>query len=467
MRLRLAADCTTAHVEGRITPEILQGLDHLLSYFEPGARFTVQYKLRQWDGRTHLFDAKHQTFPAGLAPRVQTWAASKGVPLDLLDERPSIAWAVGKTFPPLADGTRLYPEQERALRDFMRTGRGCIVLPTGAGKTVLAAMVAKSVGDQRVLMIADRKSLTSQTWERLEANLGERVGLCGGGRQSTQRRVTVATIQWLWHHFGQLSRFFREQGVLIYDEAHTISPKQSFRTIRAIPASIRLGLSATIKEAPRRLIVESYLGPILHEQQMTDLVEAGRLAEGTVQMIQMGGMVSDLDDPYVAGVVRNAPRNRAIVALAQRAAQASQPVLILVVRIEHGERLRHLFGLAGLDVPFVHGQTFPDEISRAKRDLEAGRIPVVIASTIFDKGIDVPSIRVLICAGAQRSPLVTIQRAGRAIRKKASGPNTVRILDFFDYSHRMLESQAAERERTYKRKGYDTTVVNLDDVRFD
>lgn len=470
MRLRLAPDCTTAAIEGRVTPDVLRDLDGLLSYFEPGARFVPAYKLRQWDGKTHLFDLKTQTFPAGLTHRVLAHARAQAWPLELIDDRPSVGWAVGKgEFPVLADGTRLYDEQTRALRDFMRVGRGCIVLPTGAGKTVLAAMIAKLVAPGRVLMIADRKSLTGQTWDVLERHLGERVGLCGGGRVSTQQRVTVATIQWLWHHFGQLSRggFFAAQHCVIYDEAHSISPKQSFRTLRAIPAPVRLGLSATIREAPRRMIVESYIGPIVHEQQMTDLVEAGRLAEGRVQMIRMGGFVSDADDPYVSGVVRNDPRNRAIVDLTVEAFRRGLPTLILVVRIEHGQRLAALCRAQGLDVPFVHGQSHPDEITDAKRRLESRQIPAVIASTIFDKGIDVPSIRVLICAGAQRSPLLTIQRAGRAIRRKATGPNTVDILDFFDFSHRMLESQASERERTYKRKGYDTSLVALDDVRWD
>jgi superfamily II DNA or RNA helicase len=80
-------------------------------------------------------------------------------------------------------------------------------------------------------------------------------------------------------------------------------------------------------------------------------------------------------------------------------------------------------------------------------------------------GQDMPGINVLILAGGQRSPLRTIQRVGRALRKKLTGENTVKILDIYDMQQKMLQSQSDERLRTYKKKYGDVKLIHtLDDL---
>lgn len=458
MRIVLHANCTTALVEGKVTPSMLDAMEKALTYTEPGARFTPQYKYGHWDGKKCLYNKKLHSFPAGLYPRIESLAARESWPLDLVDERPDVD-LLPDEIPALADGTVLFDDQKLAVARFLDNPRGCLALPTAAGKTEIAGIVAMLARPRRVLVIADRTSLTSQTQERFERRLGERIGLAGGGYRDSSRRVTVATVQWLRTHFARLQSFFDAQYVVIVDEAHGISDMYT-KILSAVHAPVRLGLSATIKEAPRRMVVESYLGPIIHEQEPSELIESGRLAEPTIYMIRVGGLVADGDDPYMRGVVRNGVRNAVIRDAVARCAQESKPVLVLVVRIEHGITLANLTGL-----PFVSGETHPDLIRSRIRDLESGAIPGLIASTIFDKGIDIPAIRVLIHAGAYRSPLLTIQRAGRAMRRKLTGENRVTILDLFDLSHGMLESQALARERTYRKKKYETHVVgSLSDI---
>jgi superfamily II DNA or RNA helicase len=469
MRITCQSDCVSAVVSGRVSPELLDTIDRVLTFSEPGAFFTPQYKRGVWDGKRRLYKAKTQTFPVGLLDRVLEKLRANDVEVEVIDERPIIPEVEAVT---TLKGHRadrgesplisLHEDQVAALQAFLEVGRGCLQLPTGSGKTEIAAALLATFPRARALVICDRKTLLRQTAERLEGRLGERVGLIGDGRQEITQRVTVATIQSLWHHYERYRQgFFKRVEIVIVDEAHSISPKSWFQTLEVIPASIRLGLSATIKEATRRMIVEAYLGPIIHEQAMTDLIELGRLAFPNVAMLRMGGLVGEEAGPqqaYVEGVVENRRRNEAVVDAALLAQTQKKPALILVVRIEHGHRLRRLFEAKGLDVPFVWGDSHPDTITRSFRDLEGGRIPALIMSTIGDKGLDLPAIRALIIASGQRSALLTIQRIGRAVRKK-QGENTVDVLDFSDMSCRMLRSQADDRRRTYARKGLNPRVI--------
>jgi|SRR5262245_15398870 len=476
MKLILHADCTTVTIDGRVSWETLDAVDRLLTFNEPGAFFTPQYKRGLWDGKRRLFKAKDQSFPVGLLDRVTSLFERSNLDVEIVDERP-IPWES-----PPAPITRLHgfrttegewvdlePDQADSLRAFLESPRGCLELPTAAGKTEIAAALFKTLPEHVCLLLVDRKGILSQTAERLRGRLREPIGLIGDGHRDTSKRVTVATIQSLWHHYESMrKKFFPHVNVVCVDECHSISPKMWFQTLEVIPASIRLGLSGTIKEATRRMIVESYLGPIVHTQQITDLIELGRVATPNIAMHRVGGLFDDAQDPtwaYWHGIVQHRQRNELIADAAALCQAQKKPVLILCVRIPHGHILQEILqAKLHCDVPFLYGQTPLDVIDQTKRELEDGHIPAIIASTIFDKGQDLPAVRALILAGGQRSALLTIQRVGRALRRKWSGENTADILDFFDAGHRNLRSQAEDRRRTYTRKNLNPrTIASLDE----
>lgn len=468
MRLTYLPDCTRAVIEGRVSTTLLDAIDRALTFNEPGAFFTPQYKRGLWDGKRRLFKTKEQSFPVGLAPRVCALLHAHDVDVEIDDQRATLA--IPEPVSTLhgfregeAETVALFDDQRESLAAFLDEPRGCLELPTSAGKTEIAAAVFATLRDEPGIMIVDRKGLLSQTAERLEGRLHERVGRIGAGFNETKYRVTVATIQSLWHHYEKMARtFFPRLKIVIVDECHGISPKMWFQTLEVIPAPIRLGLSATITEASRRMIVESYLGPIVHQQDIADLIELGRIATPNLAMLRVGGLFDDAQDPtwaYWHGIVQHRQRNQLIVDAMMLAAAQKKPVLTLCVRIEHGRLLRDEAQRRNFDVPFLYGATPLDAIDAAKRDVERGRLPGMIASTIFDKGQDMPSVRAAVLAGAQRSSLLAIQRVGRGLRKKPSGENTLDVLDFMDMGHKNLRSQANDRRRTYVRKKLNPRVI--------
>lgn len=466
MILHFDSDCATARLEGRVPVQVLEAVDRALTYQEAGAYFSPAYKLGHWDGKRRLFDSKRQEFPAGLEERVLAVLEKLAPDFDVIDERPIVVG--GNVDGVELNGVSLYPQQREALQAFFDAGaRGCMELPTNFGKTEVAAALLKMTPGPALVLI-DSKSLVAQTAHRLKQRLGERVGIFGGGEKNTSHRITVATIQAVWHHFAKLRKSFLP-GIqtLIVDEAHKVSPKMWFNVLGEVGASVRLGLSATIREASRRMVVESYLGPIVHSASVQSMIEDGRSAKPSIYMVRVGGLVRATDPQavYEEGVVRNEQRNRIVCEAAIRSVIDGQAPLILVVRIEHGEAIRDMLEARGLYLPFLHGQTDMDTIQRSKLAFGTSAVPGIIASTIFDMGQDMPGINVLILAGGQRSPLRTIQRVGRSLRKKLTGENTVKILDLYDMTCRMLQSQSDERLRTYKKKYGNVKIYQrLDDV---
>jgi len=466
MVIRLRSDCTSAVIEGRVSIETYDDVRRLLTYYEPGYWATPEFKRGLWDGKRRLLNAKRHTFPAGLVGHVVDGLAVSGVAVQVVDERPPLPWSETAEAPDTS--VPLFPDQRAALNEFLRVGRGCLQLPTGSGKTELAASLFALIKPKRGLMLVDKRTLMQQTALRLSVRLNEPVGMLGAGHRQSHTRVVVATVQTLWSHLARYQReLFPTITALVIDEAHKISPNTWFKTLAVIPAPVRLGLSATIKEAARRLVVESYVGPLLYEQTMAELVTTGRIAQPRIAMLTVGGIADETSPEtiYNTGVVRNMTRNAVLVDATCRAIAMGLPTLMLVVRLDHGEMLkRMIFAACGVNVPFLHGDTPLETVEREKRRLETGRTPAVIASTIFDQGQDVPAVRVLILAGAGRASRVSIQRLGRGTRRKETGENVVDVLDTYDRSCRMLRSQADERARTWKKKGFAARIIHsLDD----
>ncbi len=449
MILRFLSDCVWARLEGECDEETADRLDASLSFYEPGYFYSRLYKLHRWDGKKHLFDRQTMTFPAGLAHRIRDVVTITAV----FDERPSFTF---REQPPSLNGVTMFEDQLEAFHCAVHGLRGCLCLATGFGKTEVAAAIAQAAKPARGIFLVNKKALMAQTADRFEERLGEKVGRLGGGLKQTNRRVTVATLQTVHAHLGAMREWLADQKFVIYDEAHTIAPGMSFPVLQAIHAPVRLGLSATIKEAGRRMAVEAFLGPILIERNARELIQAGRATPAYVKMIQVGGLVAECSDfgvLYDAGIVQNEQRNAAVVRAFRSAVARGLKTLGLVVRINHGDLLARELG-----VPFLHGGSSLDAIQEAKRDFARGRIPGMLASTIFDMGQDIPTLECLIMAGGGNSPLRTIQRIGRALRI-APGKTEAEIVDFYDLSNEILRKHSAQRKTTYERKGFPVWIT--------
>lgn len=248
--------------------------------------------------------------------------------------------------------------------------------------------------------------------------------------------------------------FLKTVDLLILEEAHEASG-QGYHTVASFCTSAwyRLSLTATpfMREDERaNMQLEAVSGPVAIKVSEEQLIKLGILAKPYFKFVtQMTapGLFRSTPWPrcYELGITTNDKRNAIIVKEAVRAAGYGLPVLVLVQRKDHGKSLMRLLSDAGMTTNFIFGEHEQSERQAALNALAAGRIQVLIGSTIMDVGVDVPGIGLVILAGGGKAEIAMRQRIGRGLRRKKVGPNTTFVLDFDDSMNNTLREHSQGR----------------------
>jgi superfamily II DNA or RNA helicase len=186
---------------------------------------------------------------------------------------------------------------------------------------------------------------------------------------------------------------------------------------------LTVGLSATAMMGKEPLKVESAIGPIVFNVSLRELIDQRFLVDAEVfvhSVSEVDSEFMDYHDVYNEAIINNIERNGEIIKIADE----SENVLVLVDRIEHGEQLLNDLQFLGQDVVFLHGK------SKDKFDIDHD---IIIATSIFDLGVDIPRLKTLILAGGGKSTIKTVQRMGRVLRL-FDGKGKAVIHDFADSS---------------------------------
>jgi superfamily II DNA or RNA helicase len=465
---------TWAQFEG---PNLYQARE-VLSYQQKGYTYSRAFKLGVWDGIVHLIKAKGR-FPAGLVPWLVERLAAEGIDVEVVDTRPE----------PLPRDTRLSElhtnvelreHQQDAVSQALTGERGVVWHPTAAGKTEIFIELTRRIG-RPGLVLVHRKDLMYQAAERFmkTLDLGESmkdfadqdvIGLIGDGEWQP-RVITVATFQTLYMRLKQglheVEHWLREEiGQVHVDEAQHL-PARSYEKVMANlwAARWRLGYSATpYKEGDPETFfkVASWLGPTVHRATAGELAERGYLVPADVFLIQMEPRPRNYrtwPEAVQEGIVEHATRNQMITELAQHLAQTgSGPVVILVERLAHGERLART-----LNAPFIAGNASTSARRAAWASLKDGSCNVLVASKIADEGLDIPPLAFLIMAGGGKAPHLTVQRVGRGLRA-SEGKDRLFVFDFLDQG-KWLGKHAKRRQQTYSEQpAYSVSVVDYKEV---
>jgi superfamily II DNA or RNA helicase len=351
------------------------------------------------------------------------------------------------------------PYQRDALRSWLEaSGRGVVVLPTGAGKTVLAMMAMEATG-ARTLVVVPTIELLEQWRRALIERLGlppEAVGVIGGGSHD-ERPVTVITYQSAMLPGRILPHF----GLLILDEVHHL-PARSYRSIpRRVGAPYILGLSATTeRQDGRERDLEQLVGAEVYRKLPAELARDKHIASYTEKRLfvdlspeeraRYEGLVAEYRW-YVAGRRgHTAPGPAAFQDLIRRA--AVDPAARAALQAHHQARLIALNAQAKVDlvgnllqrhhqdkvIVFSEFTTLVDRISRRlllpsityktptqERRLvlerfRSGRYSKLVTGRVLNEGVDVPDANVAIVVSGSAATREYIQRLGRVLRPKPS-----------------------------------------------
>lgn len=282
--------------------------------------------------------------------------------------------------------------------------------------------------------------------------------LGGGNRKIPEKGVLVATVQTaarLVESSFQFKRFLSSCDILIIDEIHVNKRRQLKSIASRCSARMRFGLSGTIDESnlEKMLLYESLVGPVIARIKNRELVALGRSARPIIRLVEPKAdeVFGNYMQSYREAIVTNVARNRLVLREAFRYMAKGLRVLITVGRVKHGRILLAAFRKKmEAPVEFIFGGTPLYVRKCVKKDFIKGRLPVLIASPIFDVGEDIAGgVDSWINAAAGLSWELTIQRMGRVLRKKATGKNVVFITDFLDLHNDYLARHSLARFRWF------------------
>jgi superfamily II DNA or RNA helicase len=441
-------------------------LESKLSTFAPGYRYTWRYQNKKWDGKVCMIS--DGCFPTGLLSSVLDVLGSD---VSIVDDREIETPELVSTTVPLRDY-----QWEAVKAAFERVHlkmwwpRGVFKVATGGGKTEIAAAMIE-MARVPTLFIVHRKDLLHQAHNRFREKYGLNASMLGDGHHDYSGDVVVATVQTInaMYKSNPLDlTWMNNIEQVFFDEAHLIAADLNKGNLFQLVADLvpnaymRWGLTATpfLKDQLSNWLLEGATGDVLYEVTNKELIERGFLTEPVVTVYKVpkhDGVPDNWPACYDVGIIANEKRNRKVVECVQG---LGGPALVLVQRESHGKILELMFKERGMDVPFVYGKHDSDVRKESISLLKQGIIPAVIASTIWDEGVDIPELRTLVLAGGGKSLIKQLQRLGRGLRL-SEGKNVVEVIDFYDKSRRWLKQHSDVRCKLWKEEGFKIQWIEM------
>ncbi len=364
---------------------------------------------------------------------------------------------------------KLRDYQEMAADSFWAGGSGVVVLPCGAGKTMVgAAAMAKAKATTLILVT---NTVAGRQWRRellARTSLTEdEIGEYSGERKEIHP-VTIATYQVITRRtkgeYKHLELFdSRDWGLVIYDEVHLL-PAPVFRMTADLQSRRRLGLTATlVREDGREGDVFSLIGPKRYDAPWKDIEAQGWIApaeciEVRVTLTDAERMAYATAEPEERYKLCSTARTKIPVVESILAKHPDAPTLVIGAYLEQLEELG-----AALDAPVIQGSTKNKEREALFDAFRRGEIPVLVVSKVANFSIDLPEASVAVqVSGTFGSRQEEAQRLGRLLRPKHDGGQahfySVVARDTLDAEY------AAHRQRFLAEQGYAYRITDADDL---
>ena len=369
------------------------------------------------------------------------------------------------------DGFALRGYQRDAVDTFFAAGSGVVVLPCGAGKTLVGAAAMAQAGAHTLVLVTNIVAAHQWRTELLARTslTADEIGEYSGERKDI-RPVTIATYQimasrrkGLFPHLELISG--EDWGLIVYDEVHLL-PAPVFRMAAEIQSRRRLGLTATlVREDGREGDVFSLIGPKRFDAPWRDIEAQGWIAPAVcievrvtlTEAERMAYALAEAEDRYRVGATA-----RSKLAVAERicaeAVERGEPTLVIAQYLDQVDELSETLG-----APVVTGKTATRERERLYEAFRHGVVPVLVVSKVANFSVDLPEASVAIqLSGTFGSRQEEAQRLGRLLRPKADR----RQARFFAVVARDTNDQefAARRQRFLAEQGYAYQITDAESL---
>jgi superfamily II DNA or RNA helicase len=435
-----------------------------LRFKAKGCYYNPFYRAKKWDGYNDFFKKESGRFLTGLLPEVKLALKHLGIEYEIQDNRSPFEFSVQSVDENWIPGITLRDYQVDYINQTIKNKRGLICSKTGSGKTTVMIGIIKALPPKTpTLVLANKVSLVEQNYDEICKFGIEGVGKFYGNKKEPAY-ITCSTVQ----SASLLKPILPKIKVLIVDEIHEMMskvPKQIYGQLKN--CSIRIGMSATAfkfggTDKSQKYEVKGWIGPEFLIQSSED----GKL---TTKQLQEREILSNADctfyridkpqlpyhvylDAVTDGIAENDYFHDIVAKLVGK---LEGRTLIIVERIEHGDRLKERIPGA----LWIKGE---DDLKTRKEvieNLKVGDNVVAIASQgIFTSGINVFIHNLVNAAGGQAEHQV-IQKFGRGLRRVAD-KQYLKYYDFIFEINEYLLKHSNARIKILEKEGHNVKIMD-------
>lgn len=454
----------------------IEGLDMELSFRIQGAEFSKAYKSGRWSGIKHILTS-NLIFPLGLLQRVLDFYKQSNKEVKVIDRNSYLDLQPIDILPRLKElnkEPRYY--QLSACEEAIKQKKCIVKICTGGGKTLLAALVIAKIG-RKAIFFTIGKELLYQTHKLFEDIFQQKIGFIGDGICEIQD-ITVASIWSVCRALNksneaitidddetfskekeisevyndEIKQMVHSSYVNILDECHICSTNTMQTIGSEFTGEYSLGLSATpTREDGQNLLIESIFGKIAVSVPATELIDKGYLVKPTIKFIPVPrpkAMLSNYREIYKADIVCNDERNDLIIRAGISLVDQDFVTLVLYKEINHGKYLYEKFKEKGQHCYLLSGTHSTEFRQSVIKEVTDGDVKLILASSIFDIGLDLCNLSALVLSGGGKSGIRALQRIGRILRPYP-GKDMAVVIDFADKS-KYLKNHYLIRKRIYQ-----------------
>jgi superfamily II DNA or RNA helicase len=454
---------------------LLKRLRRVLSYKQAGYEFSYQHKNYNWDGTIYLMGKKNE-FALGLLSKVKEFLIANQQQFTIDDQRVPVPFGQEIDIADKLKQLKTIPRdyQIEILNACLANDKGIIRSCTGSGKTTCAAMITAKMNYPANIYVIGL-DLLQQFYNLFMEIFDEPIGFIGNGKCEVHR-INIVSIWTAGRALGvkeiiaadeevgdeeednsvnypKIIKCLRAAKLHMFDECHTIT-SQTIKTIYEIIDPERIyGLSGTpFRDDGTTLLSNSILGEQIIDVPASRLIKAGYLAQPIIKFIKVpkmhiGGQ-PNYQTIYKEYITENIIRNNLIVENTKELLTKGYQVLVLFKHLAHGKNLKELFDEAEIAYEYLSGKDQLDVRIEAKNRLSNKESNLILASTIYDIGVNIPTLSALVLCGSGRSTIKSLQRCGRILRP-LPGKKFAAIVDFYD-DVKYLKNHSKIRYNIYK-----------------
>jgi len=492
-------------IVGHLPDYVQDELHRHLSYFSPAAPFAKSYQDKKWDGRIRFYHKnKGQSFLTGMLSLVINVLNKYNIP----HKKDDIRSAPEKNIPFLEFQPPKCFEQ-RDYQDFtisraLSRTRGILKVATGGGKTMMVSQLIGEIKTAPFMFYVLTRDLLDQAYDTLSSTLNVPIGRIGAGNFDI-KDINVCTIQSVVRSLHEEDVFkisdymFDNEDVwddndilshdknkairkllgatkgLYLDESHHASSKICRDVIGASPnAYWRFGGTATpYREDNAEIVLQGLFGKKIVDISASYLIDHGYLLTPYILFdpIHHDSVPSTFSSVYSKCVTKNDAFHAHVARTANHLISRDLSTLILVKHYHHGEALKKLIP----NTPFVTGKMTGKKRRQCIQDLRDKNIMCMIATTLADEGLDIPTLDAALLAGGGASATRVYQRVGRTLRpdRGSANPRDKSIVVTYNHKARFLTKQnnkvkkllkAEERFNLINSAGDDYILGEIDEI---